>query len=54
MALPDELKAVLADRSAPLAQVMKAVSAGERALGEADDDWDGDPPRRPGPQSAHA
>jgi len=32
MALPDELKAVLADRSAPLAQVMKAVSAGERAL----------------------
>ncbi|HEX8572067.1 MAG TPA: HAD-IIIC family phosphatase [Allosphingosinicella sp.] len=35
MALPDELKAVLADRSAPLAQVMKAASAGERALGEA-------------------
>lgn len=35
MTFPDELKAILADRGTPLAQVVKAVTAGERALAAA-------------------
>lgn len=35
MALPEDLKAILADRSTPLAQVVRAVAEGERALAEA-------------------
>jgi FkbH-like protein len=34
MAIPDDVRAVLANRASPLAQVVKAVSAGERALAE--------------------
>jgi FkbH-like protein len=32
MTLPEDVRAVLADRAAPLAQIVKAVSAGEKAL----------------------